>query len=393
MISRLALSRVHLLLAEFPAVALLGPRQVGKTTLARSIQADRAGSVYLDLERPSDLARLSDAELYLGGLSGRLVIIDEIQRKPDLFPVLRSLIDERRAHGERSGQFLLLGSASLDLVAGASESLAGRIAYAELTPILATEIDVGETNALWVRGGFPDSFLAANDAASRRWRDAFIRTYLERDIPAFAPRIPAETLRRFWTMLAHTQGGLFNASRLAASLGVTSPTVDRYLDLLCDLLLVHRLAPWHENHGKRLVKSPKVYIRDSGLAHALLGLTSLDDVLGHPIAGPSYEGFVVETIIASLPEDASAWFYRTSAGAEIDLVVDFGGGRRAAIEIKRSLAPSVKKGFHIGCKDIDATERYVVYPGSDAFPLGSGVSVVPLSGLTERLMSTSSSQI
>lgn len=383
-IARSAQPQVEALLRQFPAVALLGPRQTGKTTLAKAMARARGRvAVYLDLETPSDLARLADPEHYLASQEGALVILDEIHRMPELFQVLRGLIDRGRAKGRRVGRFLLLGSASIDLLRQSSETLAGRIAYAELTPLLERELppQSAKSESLWVRGGFPDSFLAANDAASFEWRQAFIRTYLQRDIPQLGPRIPAETLRRFWTMLAHEQGQLVNHARIAAGLAVSGQTVTRYLDLLTDLLLVRQLRPWSRNAGKRLVRSPKVYVRDSGVAHALLGLRRRDDVLAHPVAGPSWEGYVIENLCAAAPRGTEAWFYRTSAGAEIDLVLDLPGARVFAIEIKRSLAPGHSKGFDIGSDDVGATHRYVVYPGGETFVLDRRTTAISLSAL------------
>lgn len=367
-----------------PAVALLGPRQVGKTTLALEIGEQRP-SIYLDLESDADRAKLSEPELYLSGHEDKLVILDEVHRLPDLFQALRGLIDKGRRKGLRSGRFLLLGSASIDLLKQSGESLAGRIAYLELAPIDGLEVHTTELNTLWNRGGFPDSLLARTDAVSRRWRLDFIRTYLERDIPLLGPRIPAETLRRFWTMLAHHQSGLLNAADFARALGVDGKTVASYLDLMVDLLLVRRLEPWHNNAGKRLVKSPRVYVRDSGLLHSLLGLTTLEDILGHPIAGASWEGFVIETLHAAMPVGAHANFYRTAAGAEVDLIVTLPGGRRWAIEIKRSLSPKVERGFHNACLELKPDRRIVVYPGSEAYPLNNEIEVLPLRQLGEQL--------
>jgi uncharacterized protein len=367
-----------------PAVALLGPRQVGKTTLALEI-AEVRPSLYLDLESDADRAKLSEPELYLSAHEDKLVILDEVHRVPDLFQNLRGLIDRGRRKGLRSGRFLLLGSASMDLLRQSGESLAGRIAYLELPPIDGLEVEAGDLNKLWTRGGFPDSLLATNDAISQRWRLDFIRTYLERDIPLLGPRIPAETLRRFWTMLAHHQSSLLNAAELARALGVDGKTVASYLDLMVDLLLVRRLQPWQSNVGKRLVKSPRVYVRDSGLLHSLLGLTTLDDVLGHPVAGASWEGFVIETIHAVMPDGAQANFYRTAAGAELDLVVTLPGGQRWAIEIKRSLTPKVERGFHHACLELNPARRIVVYPGDEPYPLGNEIEVLPLRLLGEQL--------
>jgi predicted AAA+ superfamily ATPase len=360
-----------------PAVALLGPRQVGKTTLARAIGEQRA-SLYLDLESDADRARMADPELYLAGHEDKLVILDEVHRLPGLFQILRGLIDEGRRKGRRAGRFLLLGSASLDLLRQSGESLAGRISYLEMGPIDGLEVPAEDLSSLWNRGGFPDSFLAADDRLSQRWRQDFVRTYLERDVPMLGPRIAAETLRRFWTMLAHHQSGLLNAAEFARSLGVDGKTVAAYLDLLVDLLLVRRLEPWHANAGKRLVKSPRVYVRDSGLVHTLLGLTTLEDVLGHPVAGASWEGFVLETLIAAAPEGTQANFYRTAAGAEIDLLLTLPGGALWAIEVKRSLAPTLERGFHQACADLNPQQRIVIYPGAASYPLRKGIEVMPL---------------
>jgi predicted AAA+ superfamily ATPase len=323
MILRRAARAVDEALGRQAAVVLLGPRQVGKTTLAMEVAA-RVPSVYLDLERPADRAKLSDAEVFVEAHQDRLVILDEIHRMPELFQVLRGVIDRGRRAGRRTGRFLILGSAAIDLLRQSGETLAGRVAHIELGPIVADELSPSSegVRTLWVRGGFPDSLLAANDAASAAWRRDFIRTYLERDIPQFGPRIPAETLRRFWTMLAHTHGGLLNASALARNLETGVQSIGRYVDLLVDLLLVRRLMPHHSNLGKRLVKSPKLYLRDTGLLHALLGLTTLDDVLGHPVVGSSWEGMVIEHLLAAAPPLTSASFYRTAAGAEIDLLLE-----------------------------------------------------------------------
>lgn len=377
MIERRVANDLRQALGQSPAVALLGPRQVGKTTLALDI-GDERPSVYLDLEAPSDRAKLAEPELYLAGHAHALVILDEVHRAPELFQSLRGLIDRGRRMGLRTGRFLLLGSASFDLLKQFGESLAGRIAYLEMCPVDGLEVPVGEIEHLWIRGGFPDSYLAASDRISQSWRQDFIRTYLERDVPLFGPRIPAETLRRLWTMLAHRQSGLLNASDLARALGVDGKTVASYLDLLVDLLLVRRLEPWHANIGKRLVKSPRLYIRDSGLVHTLLGLGTREDVLGHPVAGASWEGFVIETLIATAPAGTQANFYRTAAGAEVDLVLTLPGRKPWAIEIKRSLSPSVERGFHHACEDLDPERRILVYPGTEAYPQAAGITVMPL---------------
>jgi len=367
-----------------PAVGLLGPRQVGKTTLALEMGATRP-SLYLDLESPTDRAKLADAGRYLAEHEDKLVILDEVHRAPEIFQILRGLIDQGRRRGKAGGRFLLLGSASIELLKQSGESLAGRISYLELTPFDATEVDGERMDRLWIRGGFPASFLAANDRISLDWREDFIRTYLERDVPQFGSRIPAETLRRFWTMLAHHQAGMHNAATLAQGLGVDGKTVARYLDLLVDLLLVRRLSPWHRNVGKRLVKSPKVFVRDSGLVHALLGLGNKEQLLGHPVVGPSWESFVLETLLVLAPRGTEANFYRTAAGAEIDLVLTLPGGKLWAVEIKRSSAPKLERGFHLACADLKPARRFVVYPGADRFPLDAETEVLGLAELGKRL--------
>ncbi len=376
-------------LEAVPAVVLLGPRQVGKTTLARKIAGDwPTGALYLDMERPADRRKLDDADAYLRAQQGKLVVIDEIHRVPHLFEVLRGIIDDWRAAGLRSGHFLLLGSAALDLMQQASESLAGRVAYLDVTPLTAQELPESlNADTLWLRGGFPDSLLASNDAASLNWRRDFIRTYLERDVPMFAPRLPAPAVGRLWTMLAHNQGELLAQSRLAQALGVSAPTVGRYLDLLVNLQLVRSLQPWSNNAAKRLVKTPKTYVRDSGLVHALLELKTLDDVLGHPVAGHSFEGLVIEALINASASRYVPYFYRTQVGAEIDLVLARGNTPEIAIEVKRSSAPTVQKGFALACDDLRISRRYVVYPGHEQFGLRHGAQAISLSDLLKLLIS------
>jgi predicted AAA+ superfamily ATPase len=386
MLNRSALASLREDLGEYPAVALLGPRQAGKTTIAHQLaHADR--SVYLDMESELDRAKLASPELYLGERLDRLVVIDEVHRVPGLFPVLRGLIDRARREGRRNGLYLLLGSASLDLLQQAGESLAGRIAYRELTPFHALELADSELNRLWLHGGFPDSHLASTTAASLNWRQDFIRTYAERDIPLLGGRVGAESVRRLWGMLAHQQGGLFNASVLARSLALDIRTINRYIDLLVQMFLLRRLQPWHANLGKRLTKSPKLYVRDSGLLHALLGLSDEETLLGHPAVGASWEGFVLENLITAAGPNASAHFYRTSAGAEIDLLLHWPHGECWAIEVKRSLSPKVERGFHIACEDLKPSRQLVVYPGSDSFPLGLATQAVPLGELCRQLAS------
>jgi predicted AAA+ superfamily ATPase len=389
MIKREAQDEIITLLQEFPAVGLLGPRQVGKTTLAEEISALFSPKpIYLDLESPTNRAKLLEPEAYFELHKGRLIILDEIQRVPELFPVLRGVIDRRRREGLKSGQFLILGSASLDLLKQASETLAGRIAYKELSVLNVAEIaseHKNEQDNLWLRGGFPDSYLATNNEASLRWRLNFISTYLERDVPQFGSRIPSVSLRLLWTMLAHSQGGQLNIAKIGANLGVAANTAKRYIELLEDLLLIRSIRPWSGNIGKRLVKMPKVYIRDSGLVHALLNIKTFDDLLGHPVVGASWEGFVVENLISCLPIGVTPWFYRTSAGAEIDLVIEQNTNRKYAIEIKRSLTPSVSKGFHLGCEDIAATHRFIVYPGTERFPVTKNVTAISLLEMMNEL--------
>ena len=378
----------HLLAEEIqhaPAIALLGPRQVGKTTLALEV-AKTIPSIYLDLESERDRAKLAQPELYLADHLDKLVIFDEVHRAPGLFPVLRGLIDQARRNGKRASLYLLLGSASLDLLQQSGETLAGRIAYLELGPLNVMETGAFQLDALWLRGGFPESLTAPGEARSLRWRQNFIRTYLERDIPQLGPRIAAETLRRFWTMLAHHQSGLLNVAQLASNLGVDAKTAQRYIDLLCDLLLVRRLPPWHTNLGKRLVKSPKVYVRDSGLVHALLDIGTKETLLSHPVVGASWEGFVIENLLSCAGTDAQAYFYRSSGGAEIDLLLAWPGGELWAIEIKRSLTPKVERGFHAACKDLAPARKLVVYAGQETFPLGHEVQAVSLATLCQEII-------
>lgn len=391
MIPRRSTEEVRNALAAFPVVALLGPRQVGKTTLAleigRTLGRDFA---YLDLELESDQAKLAEAELYLRNQGGRLLIVDEIQRRPDLFPLLRGIVDARIREGERSGQFLILGSASRDLLRQSSETLAGRIAYLALAPLTLLETSLvedppGEDTA-WLRGGFPNSLLATSDALSWQWRGNFIATYLERDIPQLGLRLASEQMRRLWSMLAHGQGTPLNCSRLAASLGVSAPTVRKHLDVLTDLYMVRQLPPWSGNATKRLVRAPKVYVRDSGLLHRLVGIPDLETLLGHPVCGGSWEGFVIENLLAHLPDTWQATYYRTQAQAEIDLVLE--GPRRQvlAIEIKRTLSPRPGKGFRLGSEDVRATERYHVIPGTETFPIGHETVAIGLLEMVKRLL-------
>ena len=372
-------------IAHAPAVALLGPRQVGKTTLALEI-GQRQNALYLDLESEQDRAKLAQPELYLRDHQDRLVILDEIHRAPGLFPILRGLIDQGRRAGRSSGMYLLLGSASLDLLRQSGETLAGRIAYLELTPFHVLETRGMPVDDLWVRGGFPESLLASDAARSLRWRQDFIRTYLERDIPQFGPRIAAETLRRFWSMLAHHQGGLLNTAQLARNLGVDAKTAAGYLDLLVDMLLVRRLPPWHANLGKRLVKSPKVYVRDSGLVHALLNISDKESLLSHPVVGQSWECYAIENLLDCATPTVQGHFYRTSSGAEIDLLLSWPDGIHWAVEIKRSLAPKLERGFHEACADLQPAKKFVVYPGAERYRLAADVEAISLEELASELI-------
>lgn len=373
-------------LSNAPAVALLGCRQVGKTTLAFELAKHlQKPTLYLDLESEQDRSKLVQAELYLREHQDKLVILDEIHRAPNLFPVLRGLIDSARRAGNNTGLYLLLGSASLDLLKQAGETLAGRVAYLQLNPFNLLEVESQKIDTLWTRGGFPQSFLATSEARSLRWRQDFIRSYLERDIPQFAPRISAETLRRFWGMLAHHQGELLNTAQLARNLGVDAKTAASYLDLLVDLLLVKRLQPWHANIGKRLIKAPKVYVRDSGIIHALLNIPDKETLLGHPVVGKSWECFVIENILNTAPAEVVGYFYRTSGGAEIDLVLAWPNGDLWAIEIKRSLNPKLERGFYSACEDIKPARKFVVYAGQEEYALAEDIRAISLLGMCQLL--------
>lgn len=370
-------------LAFYPGVVLLGPRQVGKTTLARAVASRHPGALFLDLERPADRAQLAQPELFLAQHRDKLVVLDEVQMLPDLFTHLRPEIDAHR----RPGRFLLLGSAGGALLRQRAESLAGRVGYLELTPLLAREVapDLVGLQQLWHRGGFPLAHLAPSDRLAYAWRQDFIQAFLQRDLPQMGVGVAADTLHRFWRMLAHLQGQFFNASQLGQSLGGAShSTATRYLDLLVDTMMVRRLEPNLPNVGKRLVKSPRTYIRDSGLLHALLNIASLSDLQGHPIVGASWEGFVVEQVAARLPMGAQLGFYRTAAGAEMDVVVQ-AGQRSLGIEVKFSSAPTVGKGFWQARSDLKPQRTVVVAPVERRYPLKDGVDVVPVSALDEVL--------
>jgi predicted AAA+ superfamily ATPase len=388
MLERQITEKLQAAIEHVPAVVLLGARQVGKTTLAKTIAKD-IDSIYLDLEAPEDLLKLSDPTSFLSTHANKLVILDEIQRSPELFPVLRGLIDKNREQGRRAGQFLLLGSASMDLMRQSSESLAGRIGYIEMSGLNLTEIDRTQKNrqTLWLRGGFPDSYLAADDDDAMDWLENLIRTYLERDIPQMGFRVPAARLRRLWTMLAHLQGETINYSKLASNLEVDAKTVSHYIDILTDLLLVRRLEPWHPNVRKRLVKSPRYYVRDSGILHRLLAINSHDTLLSNPVLGKSWEGFAVENILSVLPGRTESYFYRTAAGAEVDLVIKMPSSEIWAIEIKYGIAPKIGKHYSQTCDDVGATHKYILYGGEDEFAVGNNVKIISLAGLMERLHS------
>ena len=388
LINRKTYSRLKKALARQAAVALIGPRQVGKTTLALEV-GQAFGAIYLDLEASADRNKLLDPALFLSQYQDRLVILDEIHRMPELFPTLRGLIDQARRAGNPTGRYLILGSAAMDLLQQASESLAGRIEYVYLPPLHVAEVAAYEENyyhKLWLRGGFPGSYLAHSDQDSLVFRRNFIRTYLERDIPQFGFRIPAATLERFWTMLAHTQGSLLNASRLAASLAVSVPTISKYVDLLVDLLLVRRLQPFATNLTRRQVKSPKIYISDSGLLHALLGLATYHELASHPIVGGSFEGFVIENLVSVLSDKGRASFYRSSSGAEIDLILELPKGLGIwAIEIKRGLAVRPSRGLYHALQVMKPARCFLVYAGKEHYKVAENIEVISLEALCDML--------
>ena len=388
MLKRILQTKIEENLEHNPCVAILGPRQIGKTTLALEITKNR-DSVYLDLELSKDLAKLQDPFTYLSKNQEKLIVLDEIQRMPGLFQTLRGLVDKRRQQGKGNGQFLILGSASIDLLKQASESLAGRINYLELQGFSVFETAKHEKTSfdrLWLRGGFPPSYLASSDDLSAEWREDFICTYLERDIPQLGPRVPATTLRRLWTMLAHLHGGMVNVSKLSTGLDVSNVTVNRYIDLLCDLLLIRKIEPWHKNTKKRLVKSPRIYVRDSGILHRLLNITSYDGLLSYPLVGQSWEGFVIENILSVIPKTVKCSFYRTLAGAEIDLVLEFPNQETWAIEVKRTSSPKVEKGFYNSCEDLQPTKAFIVYNGAETFTLPNGVIAIGLLDIIREIV-------
>jgi uncharacterized protein len=369
------LRRIRSALRHNPAVALLGPRQCGKTTLARTlVKTDSAN--YFDLEDPASLRRLDDPQTALSELRG-LVVIDEVQRRPELFPVLRVLLDRPRS----PARFLLLGSASPALLRQSSESLAGRVEVIQASGFTAEEIGYERLDRLWLRGGFPKSFLAASEPRSFTWRRQFIQTFLERDVPQLGVRVPAPQLERFWTMLAHYHGQLWNAAEPAASLGLSQPTVRSYLDLMTSVYMIGQLQPWHENLAKRQVKAPKIYLRDSGLLHALLGIRSRAELLSHPKLGASWESFVIEQLLQAFEFD-HAYFWATHQGAELDLLL-MRGTRRIGVEIKRSDAPALTPSMRSVLADLRVDKLWVIYPGERRYALHERVTVVPLSNALE----------
>ena len=365
-------------LSRFPVVLLLGPRQCGKTTLAREI-AEMRGAHYYDLEDPESPLSPESTSITLSVLDG-LVVIDEFQRMPKLFNLLRVLADRRPL----PARFLILGSASPDLVKGVSETLAGRVAYVPMGGFNLAEVGGDSWRKLWIRGRFPDSFLAPDDLHSYDWRQNFIQSFLERDIPQLGIRVPAATLRRFWTMLAHWHGQIWNASELARALDTRQDTARHYLDILCGAFMIRQLPPWFENVGKRLVKSPKVYFRDTGLLHTLLGLRNLDQVSAHPRLGFSWEGFALEEVLRRLKVDQGAYFYKTHGGAELDLLV-MQGGKKYGFEFKFQDAPRPTKAMYVVLEDLRLDRLFVVYPGSQNYALDERIAAMPLSALREDL--------
>ena len=368
-------------LTHNPIAALSGPRQVGKTTLARRFAQKSTEAVHVfDLESPADLARLSNPELVLRALKG-LIILDEIQRRPDLFPVLRVLADRRPIRA----RFLILGSAAPELIKGGSESLAGRVSFIDVTGFTLSELEIPESSRLWWRGGFPRALLARNEPVARQWLEDFFRTFLERDIPQLGIQIPATTLRRFWTMIAHFHGQILNVAELARALGSSEPTARRYLDILSGTYVVRQLAPWFENLKKRQVKAPTVYIRDSGVLHALLGIPNIINLNAHPKVGASWEGYCIEQIL-SLTGDRDAYFWATHSGAELDLLI-FHQGKRLGFEFKYSDQPTTTKSMRVAQQDLSLDHLYVVHPGEHEFPLDETITAIPLALVLDQLES------
>jgi predicted AAA+ superfamily ATPase len=378
-------ARLERALRANPVVALIGPRQCGKTTLARELTGVRR-STYFDLEDPLDVERLAQPKIALRQLDG-LVVIDEVQRRPDLFPVLRVLVDQAR----RGRRFLILGSASPELLRQGSETLAGRIAFVDMAGFHLDEVGIAAQRKLWWRGGFPRSFLARSDTASNDWRRDFIRTFLERDLLQLGIRVPAPVLRRLWMMLAHYHGQVWNASEIARSLGEAHTTVKRHLDALTGALVVRQLQPWYENLGKRQVKAPKVYVRDSGLLHALLGVDSAAALHAHPKVGASWEGFVLEELIG-LAGERNAFYWRTQAGAELDLLL-FLRGQRIGVEVKYADAPGMTRSMHACIESLKLDRLYVVYPGGETYSPGPVIEVMPLARARERIGSLAGQRV
>ncbi len=382
-IKRIITTNIEQKLENMPGVVILGPRQCGKSTLAKAIISEIGGAVYLDLERPSDVSKLRDPEAFFSLNNDKLICLDEIQRVPELFPVLRSVMDENR----KNGQFIILGSASPDLIKQSSETLAGRISYFELTPFVLIEVSedhhLKTLRKLWLRGGFPRSYLAPNEKESIEWRLDFIRTFLERDIPQLGFRTPAKTIERFWRICAHLHGQLLNSSKLGESMGVSHHTVRSYIDMLEQSFVLRVLRPYESNLKKRLIKSPKIYIRDSGILHALLSIENHNDLLGHPVYGASWEGFVIENILSLLP-NWTASFYRTSSGSEIDLILEK-GKRRIAVECKVSTSPGLNRGFWNAMNDLKFEEAWVIAPVKETYPAERGVMVASLQKFIDQL--------